>query len=58
MLKNIVIYTTDKVRHTFTGRYLPEREKPNWHYYETDKNEILHFRKEHIIMVVETGLEK
>lgn len=37
----------------FIGRYRRDLEKPNWHYYETDKSDILHFRKEHIVAVLE-----
>ncbi|MBI9090123.1 MAG: hypothetical protein JEZ12_12985 [Desulfobacterium sp.] len=33
-------------------------EKPNWHYYETDKGEIFHFRKEHMVAVLEGDVKK
>ena len=40
----------------FLGWHLPEREKPNWHYYESVKPvpNILHFRKEHMVSVAES----
>ena len=38
---------------TLIGRYRRDLEKPNWHYYETNKGDILHFRKEHIVAVLE-----
>lgn len=38
---------------TFWGKYRRDLEKPNWHYYETDRGEIYHFRKEHMVCVEE-----
>ena len=38
---------------TFIGRYRRDLEKTNWHYYETNKGDILHFRKEHLVAVLE-----
>jgi len=38
---------------TFTGKHLPEREKPNWHYYQTSSGDMMHFRKEHMVCVEE-----
>lgn len=40
-------------KHIFWGRHLPERERPNWHYYATEDGRILHFRKEHMVFVSE-----
>ena len=37
----------------FEGRYMREREKSNWHYYERVDGRIYHFRKEHIVSVIE-----
>ena len=37
----------------FIGRYRRDLEAANWHYYETNKGDILHFRKEHLIAVIE-----
>jgi len=37
----------------FNGKCLRERETPNWHYYQTEDGDIYHFRKEHIIYVLE-----
>ena len=42
--------------YSFVGEYLREREKPNWHYYQTDDGRILHFRKEHMVCVIEAEL--
>ena len=47
----MIEYTID-----FVGNYLREREKDNWHYYETDKGEIFHFRKEHMVLVQESNI--
>ena len=37
----------------FFGFHRPDLEKPNWHYYETDSGQIYHFRKEHLVAVLE-----
>lgn len=37
----------------FTGIHRPDLEKPNWHYYQREDGKIMHFRKEHMIAVVE-----
>ena len=42
---------------SFIGRYRRDLEKPNWHYYETEKGDILHFRKEHLVAVLEDEKE-
>lgn len=33
--------------------YREDLEKPNWHYYETKDGKIHHFRKEHMVAVIE-----
>ena len=38
---------------SFIGRYRRDLEAANWHYYETEKGDILHFRKEHMVAVLE-----
>jgi hypothetical protein len=48
------IFTTHGEYH-FTGMYLKERESNNWHYYETIEGDIIHFRKEHMVMVIESS---
>lgn len=54
-MKEITITTTvGQIR--FIGRYLPERQCPNWHYYEDDGSNIYHFRKEHMVFVIEEDL--
>ena len=35
------------------GKHRPDMEKSNWHYYETSKGKIYHFRKEHMVAVIE-----
>ena len=42
---------------TFIGRYRRDLEKPNWHYYETDKGDLLHFRKDFMVAVLEDEKE-
>ena len=42
---------------SFIGKHLPERERPNWHYYEREDGAILHFRKEHMVLVIEKEIE-
>jgi len=55
-MKKIYIQTT-KGHFKFTGEYLRDREKSNWHYYRTAKNQILHFRKEHMVCVIESDIQ-
>ena len=38
---------------SFTGKHLPERERPNWHYYEREDGAVIHFRKDHMVCVIE-----
>ena len=51
--KRITVYTTQGAHQIF-GRHMPEREKPNWHYYEDQDGTILHCRKEHMVCVIES----
>jgi hypothetical protein len=51
MKKYKIVTTAGK--YAFTGKHLKERETNNWHYYETDEGCIIHFRKEHMVMVFE-----
>jgi hypothetical protein len=53
-MKKYKIVTTGG-NYAFTGKYLRYRERNNWHYYETDDGCIIHFRKEHMILVFEEG---
>ena len=55
-LKNITIFTA-VAKHNFIGKYLPERERPNWHYYQDKDGTIIHCRKDHMVMVIEKELE-
>ena len=52
-MKSIQIKFTSGDPIAFVGRYLPKRQQPNWHYYETQDGAILHVRKEHMVMVIE-----
>lgn len=56
-MKNITIFLTDKGKFSFYGRYLPERQKENWHYYLDDKGTVYHIKKEHMIAVIEEAKE-
>ena len=47
----IVFTTGDHI--DFNGKYLREREKANWHYYQLDDGYILHCRKENMVYVLE-----
>ena len=38
---------------TFTGFHRKDLEKPNWHYYEDNEGNIFHFRKQHMVAVLE-----
>ncbi len=56
MTKNTIYTTVSK--HEFIGKHLPDRERPNWHYYESIDGAIIHCRKEHMVMVIEKELEE
>ncbi len=56
MKKLKVITTATEIE--FVGKHKPEMEKPNWHYYETESGQIYHFRKEHMVAVIELDGEK
>jgi hypothetical protein len=51
MTKYTIQTITTKVE--FIGKHLPDREKPNWHYYMGEFGAIYHFRKEHMVFVIE-----
>ncbi len=51
-MKQLCISTTVG-DYNFIGKYLRDLEKPNWHYYGTNDGRILHFRKEHMVCVIE-----
>jgi len=52
------IVNTTLGSYEFSGKYLPERETNNWHYYECKDGMIMHFRKEHMVCVEESELEE
>lgn len=56
-VKNYTVFLTGEGRLTFKGRYLPERQRENWHYYIGDEGIIYHFRKEHMIAVIEEAIK-
>lgn len=52
-MKNIKVHLITGKEVSFIGTYREDLQKENWHYYETETKKIIHFRKEHIVMVVE-----
>lgn len=56
-MHKIMIMTT-KTNYEFVGKHLPERETPNWHYYETVDGKLYHFRKEHMVVIIDDPLEE
>jgi len=52
-MKQVSITTTNDETTTFIGEYQRAMEKPNWHYYRMEDGTLLHFRKEHMILVEE-----
>lgn len=40
-------------RFDFKGYHDKQAESENWHYYKTDCGDWYHFRKEHMVMVLE-----
>jgi hypothetical protein len=47
-----IVFTTGNYI-DFNGKYLREREKANWHYYQLDDGYLLHCRKNHMVYVLE-----
>lgn len=41
----------------FTGKYRRDLERNNWHYYETSRGDIFHFRKSEMVCVLENAVE-
>ena len=56
-MKHYTIFTTT-IPYQFKGKHLPDRERPNWHYYQEEDGTIIHFRKEHMVAVMESELEE
>lgn len=56
-VKTIYISTTT-AKFKITGWYRRDLEKPNWHYYEDIDGTLLHFRKEHLVAVIECPREE
>lgn len=52
MSKYIIIVTTGG-RYEFYGEYLSDMESRNWHYYRDVDGAMYHFRKEHMVAVIE-----
>jgi hypothetical protein len=51
--EDIKIITSYGFVASFIGRYRRDLEVENWHYYETATGRLVHFRKEHMIAVLE-----
>lgn len=49
-----IVTTANEI--AFIGRYRRDLETDNWHYYETDANELIHVRKEHLVMVISSKI--
>ena len=52
-IKDITIVVTEGNIIHIRGKYRRDLETNNWHYYETTKGELLHFRKIHMIAVID-----
>ena len=52
----ITIFLTTGATYDFIGVHKPELQKSNWHYYEEADGTMLHFRKEHMVMVKEVTI--
>ena len=55
-MKQITVKCVYGIQTSFIGFYRRDMEKPNWHYYETEQGDILHFRKENMVAVEESNL--
>jgi hypothetical protein len=62
MTARYTVVTTNG-KYSFVGTHLKDAEKPNWHYYvveedgDFEKGTRLHFRKEHMVSVVERPIK-
>lgn len=50
-----IVTTIGKI--DIVGFYRRDLEKPNWHYYEDSEGNIYHFRKEHLVYVIEKDIK-
>lgn len=58
-MKNYSIYVHGSEEpFNFIGKYRRDLEKPNWHYYETEKGKIVHFRKTQMQVVFEDEIKE
>lgn len=57
-MKHITIYFLNGQTIDFIGMYLPDMEKPNWHYYKTNLGKIIHCRKDYMVYVIESNQEE
>lgn len=55
-IKKIKIITVGGAVVEFVGFHRRDLEKPNWHYYELEDGNIYHFRKEHMVAVLESDV--
>lgn len=54
--QDITVVTTHG-EYEFIGKHLPEMEKPNWHYYQTEGGTLYHFRKKHMVCVISCDID-
>ena len=57
-IKQLTVLLTGGVNFSFMGKYRRDLENGAWHYYETKTGNIHHFRKDHMLAVLEGDLEK
>ena len=51
-----IIITTTVSRLVFRGRYLPEMQRTDWHYYMTSEGKLIYVRKEFMVSVEESDI--
>jgi hypothetical protein len=52
----VILNTLATTKVSFVGFYRRDLEANNWHYYEDEKGDIQHFRKEFMVAVFESDL--
>ena len=57
-VKELTILLTGGVNFNFNGKQRKDLETGAWMTFETDKNEIHNFKKDHILAILEGHLEK
>ena len=57
-MKKMKVHLSNGEKIEFIGKYLPLREKRNWHYYEDSYGALYHFRKDFLMYIEEEDVDE